>query len=104
LLEIARGVPTIDVFYPSTVFLDDAPAHMVEYCAAKAAGEEVCKQLAKRFPGWRIYAPRLPRMHTDQNNMHTDQNNGLLPATMETPDIVILQHLREMKAKSSATY
>ena len=96
LLEVAQGVSTIDVFYPSTVFLDDAPAHMAEYCAAKAAGEEVCKQLAKRFPGWRIYAPRLPRMHTDQNN-------GLLPAKMETPDIVILRHLREMKAKSSDT-
>ncbi len=96
LLEVAQSVPTIDVFYPSTVFLDDAPAHMAEYCAAKAAGEEVCKQLAKQFPGWRIYAPRLPRLHTDQNN-------GLLHSRMEAPTIVILGHLREMKAKSSAT-
>jgi len=92
LLAVSQGVKTMDVFYPSTVFLDDAPAHMVEYCAAKAAGEEVCKQLAKHFPGWRIYAPRLPRMHTDQNN-------GLLPAKMEASEIVMLQHLR-MKAKS----
>jgi hypothetical protein len=78
LLEVAQGAPTIDVFYLPTVFLDDAPAHMAEYCSAKAAGEEVCMQLAKRFPGWCMYAPRLPRMHTDQNN-------GLLPAKMEAP-------------------
>lgn len=96
LLEVAQGVPTIDAFYPSTVFLDEAPAHMAEYCAAKAAGEEVCKQLATRFPGWRMYAPRLPRLLTDQNN-------GLLPPKMEAPEIVILRHLRGMKAKSSAT-
>ena len=89
LLEVAQGVPTLDVFYPSTVFLDDAPAHMVEYCAAKAAGEEVCKQLAKNFAGWRMHAPRLPRMHTDQNNEP-------LPAKMEAPHIVILRHLLEI--------
>ena len=96
LFEIAQGASTLNVFYPSTVFLDDAPAHMAEYCAAKAAGEEVCKQLASRFPGWRMYVPRLPRMHTDQNN-------GLLPAKMDAPEIIILRHLQEMKAKSSAT-
>src|SRR5271165_2281624 len=97
LFAVAQDSPTIDVFYPSTVFLDDAPAHMAEYCAAKAAGEEVCKQVTRRRAGWRMYAPRLPRMHTDQNN-------GLVLARMEPPEIVILRHLREMKAKSSATY
>jgi hypothetical protein len=96
LLKVAQGVATVNVFYPSTVFLDDRPAQMAEYCAAKAAGEEVCKQLAKQRPGWRMHAPRLPRMHTDQNN-------GVLQAKMEDPAIVILRHLREMKAKSSAT-
>jgi len=95
LLTLAQGEQAMDVFYPSTVFLDDAPAYMAEYCAAKAAGEKLCKQLAKRFPDWRIYAPRLPRMHTDQNN-------GLLPAKMEAPEIVMLPHLRAMGAKSAA--
>ena len=63
---------------------------MAEYCAAKAAGEELCKQLAKRFPAWRFYAPRLPRLFTDQNN-------GLLRPKMEASEIVILEHLRAMK-------
>jgi len=93
LLTVAQGAPEMNVFYPSTVFLDEAAANLPEYCAAKAAGEEVCRQLAKRFPAWYIYAPRLPRMATDQNN-------GLLPAEMEAPEIVVLRHLRAMKAHS----
>jgi hypothetical protein len=93
LLAVAQGAPAMYVFYPSTVFLDEGAANLPEYCAAKAAGEEVCRQLARRFPAWHIYAPRLPRMATDQNN-------GLLPAEMEAPEIVVLRHLRAMKAHS----
>lgn len=95
LLALAEGMKTIGVFYPSTVFLDDAPLYMAEYCAAKAAGEEVCRQLKKQLPNWRFYAPRLPRMHTDQTN-------GILAAEMEPADIVMLRHLREMSEASSA--
>ena len=80
----------LEAFYPSTVFLDQAPANVAEYCAAKAAGEELCKQLANRFPTWHFYTPRLPRLFTDQNN-------GLLRPKMETSEIVILGHLRGMK-------
>ncbi len=90
LLEIGKGLPMLDVFYPSTVFLEQAPENMGEYCAAKAAGEELCRQLGKRFPAWHFYAPRLPRMFTDQNN-------GLLRPKMEASEIVILEHLRAMK-------
>ena len=90
LLALSQGVPKLDVLYPSTIFLDEPPAHMAEYCAAKAAGEETCKQLVKRFPEWRMYSPRLPRLHTDQNN-------GLIPAELESPQLVILRHLRAMK-------
>jgi hypothetical protein len=90
LLEVGQGLPMLEVFYPSTVFLDQTPANMAEYCAAKAAGEELCKQLGKRFPAWRFYSPRLPRLFTDQNN-------GLLRRKMEASEIVILGHLRGMK-------
>ena len=91
LRAVAPGGQTMDVFYPSTVFLDDGHVQLAEYRAAKAVGEEVCKQLAKHFPAWRVYAPRLPRMHTDQNN-------GIQPPEMEAPEIVMLRHLRKMKA------
>jgi hypothetical protein len=80
----------LEVFYPSTVFLDHTSANMAEYCAAKAAGEELCRQLAKRFPAWRFYFPRLPRLFTDQNN-------GLVRKKMEASETVILGHLRGMK-------
>jgi hypothetical protein len=93
-LMAVQGAPKLQVFYPSTIFLDDAPAHMSEYCAAKAAGEELCKQLAK--PGWRIHAPRLPRMHTDQNN-------GFLPPEMERTESVMLRYLLEDTTAASPT-
>ncbi len=89
LLQFAQGAPTIKVLYPSTVFLNEPP-QMSEYCAAKVAGEEVCRHLAGRFPNWRIYAPRLPRMHTDQNN-------GLLRLTKTyKPEEIILPYLRAL--------
>jgi acyl dehydratase len=93
LLAVAPDAQALHVFYPSTIFLDEAAGNLPEYCAAKAAGEEVCRQLARRFPAWRICAPRLPRMATDQNN-------GLVPAEMEAPEIVVLRHLREMKRRA----
>jgi hypothetical protein len=93
LLEFAQQAPALNVFYPSTVFLDESAMDLPEYCAAKAAGEEVCKRLARRFPAWHIYAPRLPRLATDQNN-------GLLPARMQDIAIVMLRHLRAMQAHS----
>ncbi len=93
LLVVAKDLPRIQVFYPSTVFLDEPPAYMAEYCAAKAAGEEICRQLAKRFPAWYVYAPRLPRMLTDQNN-------GFMPAKIEASEIVMLRHLRQMQHQS----
>jgi hypothetical protein len=90
VLALAQGDSTLHVFYPSTVFLDQAPANVAEYCAAKAAGEELCRQLARRFSAWRFYAARLPRLFTDQNN-------GLVRQKMEASEVVLLAHLRQMK-------
>jgi hypothetical protein len=58
--------PQIRVFYPSTVFLDEAAPGFLEYVCAKAAGEALCAQLRHRHPGLSIAVERLPRMHTDQ--------------------------------------
>ncbi len=89
LLRFARSEEAIHVFYPSTVFLDHPVPNMAEYCAAKAAGEEICRQLEHRFPAWRIHAPRLPRMLTDQTT-------GILPVKTEPAHVVILRELRRM--------
>ena len=55
-----------NVFYPSTVYIDDPPNNMGEYAAAKIAGEMLCSVLEKNNQQMTIYRPRLPRMATDQ--------------------------------------
>lgn len=51
------------VWYPSSVAVSDPPAGLVEYAAAKAAGEVLCVRL--RATGLEVAARRLPRMETD---------------------------------------
>lgn len=68
--------------YPSTVALDELPADMAEYCAAKAGGEALCGVLAGRHPGLHIDTPRLPRLATDQTA-------SLLPVGNQNPLPVI---------------
>jgi NAD(P)-dependent dehydrogenase (short-subunit alcohol dehydrogenase family) len=53
-------------FWPSTVFLDELPATMGEYCVAKAAAEAYSGWVVKNRPCLRIACPRLPRLATDQ--------------------------------------
>jgi hypothetical protein len=53
-------------FYPSSVFVDEPPSTMLEYAAAKAAGEALCSFLERVHPGLVIDRPRLPRLVTDQ--------------------------------------
>jgi len=62
----------IRLLYPSSVFLDTAEPGFAEYCAAKAAGETLCAQLAARY-GARVSCPRLPRMRTDQTSAVRDK-------------------------------
>lgn len=56
----------LTVLYPSTVFLEEPEAGTGEYCAAKAAGEALCRHLEASLPNSRFFLPRLPRMRTDQ--------------------------------------
>lgn len=64
---VREGGP-LNVFYPSTVFLDHAEKGFAEYCAAKAAGETLCDHLALNAARFAVQRPRLPRMKTDQNS------------------------------------
>jgi NAD(P)-dependent dehydrogenase (short-subunit alcohol dehydrogenase family) len=65
LWERANG--RLDVFYPSSVFVDARPRHLTEYAMAKAAGEILCADLQRSMRGLRIHVRRLPRLATDQN-------------------------------------
>ena len=89
LLCLGRGEEALTAMYPSTVFLDQPVPGALEYCAAKAAGEEASRHLMQRFPRWRIHTPRLPRMMTDQNA-------GVMPSRIASPVAVMLAELRRM--------
>jgi hypothetical protein len=56
----------LNVFYPSTVYVDERPRGMIEYAMCKAAAELLCQDLVRAFPRLAISAPRLPRVLTDQ--------------------------------------
>ena len=76
------------VFYPSSVFVADCPGNFAEYSAAKAAGEEQCAMHQQRRKDLRFYAPRLPKMSTDQTQSMYGQS------TVADAAPVMLRHLR----------
>jgi len=84
----AAGGP-LEVFYPSTVYLDEPRPGMAEYCAAKAAGETLARHLEAMLPRTRCHCPRLPRLRTDQTL-------GFLGERAPEPQQVILSALRRM--------
>jgi NADP-dependent 3-hydroxy acid dehydrogenase YdfG len=75
---LARSLAAIDawsgvaqplkLFYPSSVFLDEPVRGAAEYAAAKAAGEQLCRNLSVTRRGLTAECPRLPRMLTDQTS------------------------------------
>lgn len=79
------------VFYPSTVFIDDAPAAMKEYVAAKKEGEAFCASLANACPSLAVLKPRLPRMATDQTV------GARSTTALPDPAPVLLEHLRALR-------
>jgi NAD(P)-dependent dehydrogenase (short-subunit alcohol dehydrogenase family) len=63
---LRRRPQGIAVFYPSTVYVQDTPPDLTEYAMSKAAGEILCKEIARYLPKVRVLTERLPRMPTDQ--------------------------------------
>jgi len=85
-----------NVFYPSSVFVDQVPSGMGEYAAAKMAGEVLCTFLEKHNRGIAIHKPRLPRMSTDQTA-------SILPVNSQEPVPTMLKHLRHLRDSSHQT-
>jgi NAD(P)-dependent dehydrogenase (short-subunit alcohol dehydrogenase family) len=75
--------------YPSSVFVDDTPDGMLEYAAAKAAGESACRAVERQH-GVVVLAPRLPRLATDQAAAFVGERAG-------DPVPVLLPHLRRLR-------
>ena len=68
LIELVASLSTqkLSVFYPSTVFVVEKPADLVEYYLAKQLGEEFCAYYREYSPRVHIEFDRLPRVKTDQ--------------------------------------
>lgn len=77
-------------FYPSSITIDEPSADMMEYSAAKSAGETLCASLQNKYPNINIYSSRLPRTATDQTN-------SLLPSNKKDPVSLMLEILRNFR-------
>jgi len=54
------------LFYPSSVYVVEPPADLVDYGAAKEQGEATAEELAKDYPSLTVIIERLPPLATDQ--------------------------------------
>ncbi len=68
------------IYYPSTQALDinkypNTPLNLIEYAAAKSAGETICEYFSNEHPDCYCFAPRLPRLNTDQTASFTGFQN-----------------------------
>lgn len=87
-LKLTRKSPLV-VFYPSSVFVDTPVDGLVEYAAAKSAGEFLCRSFQQQFPSARFVAPRLPRVPTDQTA-------SIGPLRKENALDVMIQEIRKL--------
>lgn len=93
---IHRAAPGLQgVLYPSSVAVDDAPAGMAEYAAAKAEGEQIGRSLEDAFPGLVVITPRLPRLATDQTAT-------FMPVAAQAPAPGLVQHLRDLSRRTTS--
>ena len=81
------------IFYPSSAAIDELPANMGEYAAAKIAGEMLCTFLEKTNREMTIYKPRFPRMATDQTV-------SITPVINQDPAPIMIKELRSFRDSS----
>lgn len=80
LVEALQKLGLRNVFYPSTVFIDEMPANFLEYAMAKNTGEMLCQAFGKKYPKIYFHYPRLHKMATDQTvSFHPVQNSDPAP-------------------------
>ena len=68
VMQQLGGSRELQVFIPSSVFLEQPIKGFDEYVAAKAAAEAFAKCFAKAHRNCTVVAPRLPRLFTDQTS------------------------------------
>ena len=75
MVKLWTGGP-ISILYPSSEALDRPGRELIEYAAAKAAGEAVCRAVAAEDERLSVEAPRLPRIMTDQTKLGRPCRDG----------------------------
>ncbi len=72
------------VFYPSSIAVEELPEDMMEYSAAKAAGESICKSLDSEENKTDFIIHRLQRLDTDQTaSLLQVENNDPVPCMLK---------------------
>ena len=67
------------VFYPSSIFVKNAPVNLKEYSLAKELCENMCNMI-QVSSGLKVYQPRLPKLATDQtSNLFSESVNDPFP-------------------------
>lgn len=89
--SLALSGGNLSVFYPSSDALNNPVKELMEYTAAKAAGEAYCAMLAKFTPRVRVLQARLPRLPTDQTAT-------LMTLAAADPSAAMLDVCRKMAA------
>ncbi len=69
----------VQVFFPSTVFIDQRPNGMTGYAMAKAAAEILIQDINRSFKKVNVVSARLPRLGSDQTNsiFETKKEDGI---------------------------
>ena len=57
----------LTLFYPSSIFVEEPPADLTNYAAAKAKGETTAENLRKNYPNLNVIIERLKPLSTDQS-------------------------------------
>jgi acyl dehydratase len=89
------GASGLRVLYPSSVFVDDCPADVVEYAAAKAAGEVSARAWADSRPATSVVITRLPKLSTDQTATRSHDHGPDVMTTLV--DVCRHMNTRHMK-------
>ena len=88
---IELGVRT--VMYPSSSFLDELPPNFPEYIISKACGEAAVKLLQESNKHVKFWAPRIPKLATDQtsefNNSHLKRAEDIMMPILREMNIDI---------------
>jgi NAD(P)-dependent dehydrogenase (short-subunit alcohol dehydrogenase family) len=79
VMPLRNGDHKLQLFIPSSIFLQQSVKGFDEYIAAKSAAEAFVKCFEKSHRNCTVVAPRLPRLYTDQtsNSKNSDEQQTL---------------------------